>query len=150
MKKKYLLKYFPKNFDKLEYEEVTEFYKISRRHEREHYFNENGYYYVVIADIVTKMIPKENYEKNMKKPDGRIIKKYRYKLPLERTDSAFLDVYKGDLEGLNIINIVAYKKHNFRKLGWFGEEITDNPKYSFYSLTHNPASTYSKDSEMQL
>ena len=42
MKKKYLLKYFPKNFDKLEYEEVTEFYKISRRHEREHYFNENG------------------------------------------------------------------------------------------------------------
>ena len=69
---------------------------------------------------------------------------------MERTDSAFLDVYKGDLEGLNIINIVAYKKHNFRKLAWFGEEITDNPKYSFYSLTHNPASAYSKDNEMQL
>ena len=77
------------------------------------------------------------YDKNLKHPNGKVIKKYRYKLPLARTQSAVLDVYKGDLEGLNIIRIKAYKKDNFRKLSWFGEDITDDPTYSIYWLTHH-------------
>ena len=37
MRKCYLLKKFPPFFSKLEGEEVTEFYKVSRRRESEHY-----------------------------------------------------------------------------------------------------------------
>ena len=137
MRTSYLSKKSPPFFSKLEGEEVTECYKVSRRRESEHYFNEDGRYYVTTENILTKMIPKEVYDKNLKHPNGKVIKKYRYKLPLARTQSAVLDVYKGDLEGLNIIRIKAYKKDNFRKLSWFGEDITDDPTYSIYWLTHH-------------
>ncbi len=63
MRKVYLLKKLPSNLlKKCQYEEVTEFFKFSRRHEAERYFNEGAYYYVDIEDILTKMVPKETYE----------------------------------------------------------------------------------------
>lgn len=150
MRKVYLLKKLPSNLlKKCQYEEVMEFFKFSRRHEAERYFNEGAYYYVDIEDILTKMVPKETYEKNLKHADGRVLKKFRYKLPLVRAEEAYLDVYKGELEGVNLIRIRAYKKNNFRKLGWFGEDVTNDPTYSIYSLTHSKVADLKKQEEME-
>lgn len=150
MRKVYLIKNIP--FELLtgcENEEVTEFYKVSRRHEQERYFNEGGYYYVVIEGILTKMVPKEVFEKNLRNPSGRVLKKIRYKLPLKNAEEAYLDVYQGKLEGINLIRIKAYRKDNFRKPKWFGEDVTNDPTYSIYSLTHSNISDLKKKEELE-
>lgn len=150
MRKVYLIKNIP--YELLigcENEEVTEFYKVSRRNEQERFFNEGGYYYVDIESILTKMVSKEVFEKNLRNSNGRVLKKIRYKLPLKNAEEAYLDVYQGKLEGINLMRIKAYKKDNFRKPKWFGEDVTNNPTYSIYSLTHSSISDLKKKEELE-
>lgn len=68
---------------------------------------------------------------------GRIIRKTRYKIPLEDGLIAELDIYYDDLEGLSTVEteFCSEKQANeFIKPDWFGEDITENKEYKNKNL----------------
>lgn len=68
---------------------------------------------------------------------GRIIKKTRYKIPLEDGLIAELDIYHGDLKGLSTVETEFESEsqaREFIKPDWFGEDVTEDKKYKNKNL----------------
>lgn len=143
MKRKLYVPTLPKKLDKLQKEEVTEFYISAKNNVDLRYFNEDGkYYYVESIGSLTgprRMINEAEFKKKLKKHEGRVISKTRYYIPLNNTRRASLDVYGEDLSGLNILEVDIRANDNFRKPKWAGGDLK-NSYFGIYSLTNRPVS----------
>lgn len=77
-------------------------------------------------------LDKESFNHLLKKCDGIIISKSRYKIPLENSLVAELDIFKSDLSGLVLVE-VEFKSieeaSNFTPPKWFGEDVTEDKRY---------------------
>lgn len=68
---------------------------------------------------------------------GRRLEKTRHLIPTEAGRTVELDVYSGPLEGLVIAEIEFGSEEEadaFRKPGWFGPEVTDDPRFKNQQL----------------
>ena len=70
----------------------------------------------------------------LEKCDGRIIRKTRYKMPVEGYPSltAELDVFSGELEGLVILEVEfssIEEALTFTPPAWYGKDVTEDPAY---------------------
>ena len=75
---------------------------------------------------------KESFEHLLKKCDGIIISKSRYKIPLENGLIAELDIFKGDLDSLKLVEVEfgsVEEANNFIPPEWFGEDVTTDGRY---------------------
>ena len=75
---------------------------------------------------------KEAFEHLLKKCDGIIISKSRYKIPLENNLTAELDIFKGDLDSLKLVEVEfdsVEEADNFTPPEWFGEDVTTDGRY---------------------
>lgn len=75
---------------------------------------------------------KEAFEHLLKKCDGIIISKSRYKIPLENNLIAELDIFKGDLDSLKLVEVEfdsVEEADNFTPPEWFGEDVTTDGRY---------------------
>ena len=75
---------------------------------------------------------KESFEHLLKKCDGIIISKSRYKIPIENNLTAELDIFKGDLDSLKLVEVEfgsVEEANNFIPLEWFGEDVTTDGRY---------------------
>lgn len=64
--------------------------------------------------------------------EGRRLEKDRHVIPLPGGVSAELDRYHGPLEGLRVVEVEFPSEHDaarFAPPGWFGREVTDDPRY---------------------
>ena len=89
---------------------------------------------------------KEEYELNLtedqfnrlwKKTEGNTIEKTRYVIPLNNGLKAELDVYKGFLSGFMNVEVEFPSTKEailFDIPNWFGQEVTQDPRYSNSSL----------------
>lgn len=74
---------------------------------------------------------RESYEHLLSKADGKIISKKRYEIP----DGDFtieLDMFEKDYDGLIMAEVefsTEEEAMKYIKPAWFGEEVTNNPKY---------------------
>ena len=75
---------------------------------------------------------KESFEHLLKKCDGIIISKSRYKIPLENGLVAELDIFNGDLDSLVLVE-VEFKSvedaNAFIPPSWFGADVTTDNRY---------------------
>ena len=75
------------------------------------------------------------YRRLIRKVEGGFIKKDRYIIPLDDTPDSLiceLDVFQGDLEPLVMVEIEFDSEEEaagFDPPFWFGEEVTDDPRY---------------------
>ena len=73
-----------------------------------------------------------NEESFLKKCDGIIISKTRYKIPIKNDLVAELDIFKGELAGLTLVE-VEFKSideaKSFIPPSWFGEDVTSDKRY---------------------
>ena len=75
---------------------------------------------------------KEAFEHLLKKCDGIIISKSRYKIPIENNLTAELDIFKGDLDSLKLVEVEfgsVEEADNFTPPEWFGEDVTTDGRY---------------------
>ena len=75
---------------------------------------------------------KEAFEHLLKKCDGIIISKSRYKIPLDNNLTAELDIFKGDLDSLKLVEVEfksVEESNNFTPPEWFGEDVTTDGRY---------------------
>ena len=75
---------------------------------------------------------KESFEHLLKKCDGIIISKSRYKIPIENNLTAELDIFKGDLDSLKLVEVEfdsVEEANNFIPPEWFGEDVTTDGRY---------------------
>ena len=75
---------------------------------------------------------KEAFEHLLKKCDGIIISKSRYKIPIENNLTAELDIFKGDLDSLKLVEVEfdsVEEANNFIPPEWFGEDVTTDGRY---------------------
>jgi CYTH domain-containing protein len=79
------------------------------------------------------------FETLLKKCDGRIIEKTRYRIPLpEKGLTAELDVFAGDLQGLIYVEVEFPSENaalSFVPPDWFGREVTSEPGFSNSALS---------------
>ena len=74
----------------------------------------------------------ESFEHLLKKCDGIIISKSRYKIPLENGLIAELDIFKGDLDSLKLVEVefgLVEEANNFIPPEWFGKDVTTDGRY---------------------
>lgn len=75
---------------------------------------------------------KDSFEHLLKKCDGIIISKSRYKIPLENGLVAELDIFNGDLDSLVLVE-VEFKSvedaNAFIPPSWFGADVTTDNRY---------------------
>lgn len=77
-------------------------------------------------------LTKEAYEHLLLKIDGRLIKKRRYMIPLERNLTVELDVFEGELAPLILAEVEFPDEDSalsFTPPDWFGEDVTFSGKY---------------------
>lgn len=80
------------------------------------------------------------YQHLLPKIDGRLIRKKRYRIPLEHTALVVeLDVFEGDLAPLTLAEVEfpdETSAASFTPPAWFGEEVTFSGRYhnSFLSM----------------
>ena len=74
----------------------------------------------------------ESFEHLLKKCDGIIISKSRYKIPLKNNLIAELDIFKGDLDSLKLVEVEfnsIEEADNFTPPEWFGKDVTTDGRY---------------------
>ena len=149
IERKYAVKYIPKDFkvESVVYIKQAFIYRdkltlIRVRDVKEKYpINAHKYIYTVKTkgDIeytndynigkkyeIENNIPKEEFEKLIKKPISNIIEKTRITVPIENNLKVEIDIYYNYLEGLLTAEVEFQDEkqaNNFQKPDWLGEEL---------------------------
>lgn len=149
IERKYSVKYIPKNLkvESIVYIKQAFIYRdkltlIRVRDIKEKYPTENQKYIYTLktkGDIeynndyniakkyeIENEIPKEEFEKLIKKPISNIIEKTRITIPIENNLKVEIDVYYDYLEGLLTAEVEFQDEeqaNNFQKPDWLGEEL---------------------------
>lgn len=149
IERKYSVKYIPKNLkvESIVYIKQAFIYRdkltlIRVRNIKEKYPTENQKYIYTLktkGDIeynndyniakkyeIENEIPKEEFEKLIKKPISNIIEKTRITIPIENNLKVEIDVYYDYLEGLLTAEVEFQDEeqaNNFQKPDWLGEEL---------------------------
>ncbi len=78
-------------------------------------------------------IPKEDYDKLLQKKIGHGVYKTRYIIPLPEDLRAELDVYKGRLSDLTVVEVEFHSEEDAKRFippEWFGQEVTEDLRYT--------------------
>ena len=84
-------------------------------------------------------LSKDGYEQLKAKCDGRMVLKTRYKIPVNGL-TAELDIFHGTHEGLRLVEVEfpdTVAADSFVKPEWFGEDVSQDPRYRNSFLAFN-------------
>ena len=137
IERKFLVKEIPDNLDTYERIDMTQGYLntapvVRVRKENDDYiltYKGNG---LLSHSEYNLPLNKDAFEHLLKKCDGIIISKSRYKIPLENNLTAELDIFKGDLDSLKLVEVEfdsVEEADNFTPPEWFGEDVTTDGRY---------------------
>ena len=85
----------------------------------------------IINSVLSARYSFKNTE--IKKIDGKLITKTRYKIPLENGRKAELDIFHGYLEGLQFVEVEfdsTEQAVNFQPPEWFGEDVSTDHRFA--------------------
>ena len=142
IERKFLIKNLPENLENFTHYEIRQGYistdpTIRLRQQDDNY---------ILTVKSAGLMKKEEYELNLtedqfnrlwKKTEGNTIEKTRYVIPLNNGLKAELDVYKGFLSGFMNVEVEFPSTKEailFDIPNWFGQEVTQDPRYSNSSL----------------
>ena len=137
IERKFLVKEIPDNLDTYEKIDMTQGYLntspvVRVRKENDDYvltYKGSG---LLSHSEYNLPLNKEAFEHLLKKCDGIIISKSRYKIPIENGLIAELDIFKGDLDSLKLVEVEfgsVEEANNFIPPEWFGEDVTTDGRY---------------------
>lgn len=154
IERKFLIKEMPPDLEKYPRLEIEQGYLSTkpvlrvRRENDNYYMTYKGKGYS-LREEYNLPLTEETYDKLIKKADGVIITKERYNIPIENSyeDSydliAQVDIFHGPHEGLRMVEVefdTIEEEQSFTPPEWFGEEVTEDYKYSNSWLSEHPFS----------
>lgn len=105
-----------------------------------YHYNRKNYLSTGVHKEVEREISKKEYEKYLKDADPKKVEVRKNRFVFKYNDQIFeLDVFKGPLKGLAILEIELKSKNETVELPPFLKvikEVTDNQKYSNYNLAN--------------
>ena len=137
IERKFLVKEIPDNLNNFEKTDMTQGYLnnapvVRIRRENDDYvltYKGSG---LLSHSEYNLPLNEESFNHLLKKCDGIIISKTRYKIPIKNDLVAELDIFKGELVGLTLVEVeftsIAEAK-SFIPPSWFGEDVTSDKKY---------------------
>ena len=137
IERKFLVKEIPDNLDTYERIDMTQGYLntspvVRVRKENDDYILTYKGSGLLSHSEYNLPLNKEAFEHLLKKCDGIIISKSRYKIPIENNLTAELDIFKGDLDSLKLVEVEfdsVEEADNFTPPEWFGEDVTTDGRY---------------------
>lgn len=136
IERKYLIKEMP-DLSKYEKSEIIQAYLSVRpviriRKEDDTYYltykNGGG----MAHEEANLPLDRVSFEHLLPKHDGKIISKTRYRIPIHDGLTVELDIFHGDHEGLQFLEVEfasVEQARNFKEPDWFGEEVTHDVRY---------------------
>lgn len=149
IERKFLIKELPKNLEQYEIKTIKQAYISTNPTIRIRQQNDE---YILTVKGSGKMkrqefeleLTKEQFENLWKKIEGGYISKKRYIIPFlgdenlsERELTIELDIYEGQLQGFMNVEVEFSTLNDailFEPPNWFGEEVTNDKRYSNASL----------------
>ncbi len=137
IERKFLVKEIPDNLDTYERIDMTQGYLntapvVRVRKENDDYILTYKGSGLLSHSEYNLPLNKDAFEHLLKKCDGIIISKSRYKIPIENNLTAELDIFKGDLDSLKLVEVEfdsVEEANNFIPPEWFGEDVTTDNRY---------------------
>ncbi len=137
IERKFLVKEIPDNLDTYERIDMTQGYLnttpvVRVRKENDDYILTYKGSGLLSHSEYNLPLNKEAFEHLLKKCDGIIISKSRYKIPITNNLTAELDIFKGDLDSLKLVEVEfdsVEEANNFIPPEWFGEDVTTDNRY---------------------
>lgn len=137
IERKFLIKQLPENLEAYECLQIEQAYLCRRpviriRKQNEEYWLTYKGEGLMVREEYNLPLDEESYGHLLLKADGRVIKKKRYKIPIEQGLVVELDVFEGFRQGLIMAEVEFVSEEqagDFREPDWFGEEVTYNKEY---------------------
>lgn len=137
IERKFLIRKFPDNLDAYEHARIEQGYLCTspvvrvRRDGDSYYMTYKGSGLMAREEYNLALDP-GSYAHLIAKADGTVITKTRYRIPLENSLVAELDIFDGILKGIVMAevefeSIEAAK--SFAPPDWFGEDVTNDVRY---------------------
>ena len=142
IERKFLIKNLPENLENFTHYEIRQGYISTDPTIRLRQQDDKYILTVKSAGLMKKQeyeldLTEDQFNRLWKKTEGNTIEKTRYVIPLNDGLKAELDVYKGFLSGfMNVeVEFASTKKAILFDIpNWFGQEVTQDPRYSNSSL----------------
>lgn len=142
IERKFLIKNLPENLENFTHHEIRQGYISTDPTIRLRQQDDKYILTVKSAGLMKKQeyeldLTEDQFNRLWKKTEGNTIEKTRYVIPLNDGLKAELDVYKGFLSGfMNVeVEFVSTKEAILFDIpNWFGQEVTQDPRYSNSSL----------------
>lgn len=143
IERKFLIKNLPENLDNFTHYEIKQGYISTDPTIRLRQKDNNYILTVKSAGLMKKQeyeldLTEEQFNRLWKKTEGNTIEKTRYIVPLNDNLKAELDIYKGTLSGFMNVEVEFSSTKEailFDAPDWFGQEVTQDPRYSNSSLS---------------
>lgn len=144
IERKFRIKYIPIDLETYPYLDIEQGYLCRKPTLRIRKSNEDYYLtyknkkthpdsVAIVNEEVELPLNKKAFEKLRAKIDGRMVKKFRYVIPLQDGLKAELDVFKDYLEGLVYVEVEFPSEgeaSGFVPPDWFGEDISMDARFS--------------------
>lgn len=133
----------PKNLDKYPHNELEQAYIITEpvlriRKKDDNYILTYKGQGLMVREEVEFPLTQKAYEKLLKKAEGNIITKTRYKIPEKNELVIELDIFSGLLEGLYLAEVEFPDEEsalNYIPPKWFGKEVTKETTFHNSTLS---------------
>ena len=146
IERKYLIRQIPFSLDDHVFHRIEQAYLCTepviriRREDSRFYitYKSKG---LMIREEHNLPLTEESYRHLLKKADGNIITKKRYKIPYKNTNGSYtieLDIFSDILEGLILAEVEFTTEEEalaFVPPDWFGEDVTFSSKYHNSTLS---------------
>ena len=145
IERKFKVSKLPENLEAFPKNEIRQGYisiedngiEIRIRQKNERYFKTIKSGTGVVRNEIETSISKNKFEKLWNETYGKNLEKTRYEIKLDDGNLAELDVYKGPLKGLIVVEVEftnENKANDFLPPNWFGEDVSENQNYKNSSL----------------
>ncbi len=143
IERKFLVKNLPVNLEMYEQKRISQGYICTspvvriRRSNEEYYLTYKGKGKMVREEYNLPLTA-EAFEHMLPKIDGILIDKIRYLIPLNEKHVAELDIFQGELEPLQLVEVEfesVEEANAFVAPDWFGEDVTQSKEYHNSNLS---------------
>lgn len=143
IERKFLVKTIPENLEQYERISIMQGYLCTnpvvriRRSNDEYYLTYKGRG-MMVREEYNLPLTEESFAHLLPKADGVLIDKIRYRIPLDEKHTAELDIFRGRLAPLCLVEVEFESVEDanaFTAPEWFGEDVTLSKEYHNSNLS---------------
>lgn len=152
IERKYLVAFLPEGYEACPFHDIEQAYLCTEpvvrvRKEDDSYYLTYKSKGLLVREEYNLPLTKEAYDHLLKKADGLVLTKRRYRIPVGQAGYvAELDIFDKCYQGLMLVEVEFETKEEadaFQAPAWFGQDVTFSGEYQNSRLAQKPISCLS-------